>query len=161
MPLFNSAKDIKLFNTINKELIDNIIDTTIIYLKLDAQKMHANVYGQTTKKIYKNPVRIAAMINNLQPTSALQTIGMINKERQIIVSFNNAMLRQANINPQVSDIVQYNNSDYQIYQVISNKYIGGQTTQKFSTICKCTLTTIANTVTQKPEFKHKEISIYE
>lgn len=161
MPLFNTKRDIKLFNRLNKQLIGQFIDTTVIYLQLDAQKMRSNVYGQSTKKIYKESKQLRAMITRESLTLTTEDIGLVNKERNIVVSFNNAMLEQFSVKPKQSDIIQFNDGDYIIVQVTQPRYMGGQPSLKFSTTCICVSTTIANTVTSQPDFIHKELDIYE
>ena len=52
MPLFGGSRDISLFRNMNKELINDIIQTEIGYYKLSLEDNPSNVYGETQGKIY-------------------------------------------------------------------------------------------------------------
>ena len=51
MPLFGGARDISLIRTMNRELINDIIQTEIAYYKLELDQTITNVYGESNKKI--------------------------------------------------------------------------------------------------------------
>ena len=62
MALFGGSRDISLFNSISKELINDIIQTEIGYYKFVLEKTTSNVYGESMGKMYYEPVRIACLI---------------------------------------------------------------------------------------------------
>ena len=45
MALFGGARDIALFNTVNKELLKDIIQTEVAYYKFALEQTNSNVYG--------------------------------------------------------------------------------------------------------------------
>ena len=47
MPLFGGARDISLFRTMNRELINDIIQTEIAYYKIILDQTVTNVYGES------------------------------------------------------------------------------------------------------------------
>ena len=63
MPLFGGARDISLFKTMNKELINDIIQTEIGYYKFVLQETEVNVYGESDRKIYYEPLLIPCLID--------------------------------------------------------------------------------------------------
>ena len=46
MALFGSARDASLVRTVNRELINNLIDTEIAFYKLSLQDTQANMYDE-------------------------------------------------------------------------------------------------------------------
>ena len=63
MALFGGSRDISLFNSLNKELINDIIQTEVGYYKFVLEKTSINVYGESEGKVFYEPVRIACLIN--------------------------------------------------------------------------------------------------
>jgi hypothetical protein len=63
MALFGGSRDISLFNSVSKELINDIIQTEVGYYKFVLEKTTANIYGESMGKMFYEPVRIACLIN--------------------------------------------------------------------------------------------------
>ena len=62
MPLFGGSRDISLFRTMNRELINDIIQTEIAYYKIILDQTVTNVYGESNKKYYYEPLRLSCLI---------------------------------------------------------------------------------------------------
>ena len=158
MPLFYTKKDIQLFDRINAQIVQNIIDTSVYLLKIVIQNNNQNIYGQTLSKRYQTPLRIPAIIQHQDIDTSNVQYGHQFKQK-IIVKFNNNILIKYLANPQLGDIIQYNNNDYQISTIIRNKFIGGNINNNFSTICTCVYTSKSKTQTQEKLLSMKK-SIY-
>ena len=52
MALFGGSRDISLFHNLNKELINDIIQTEIAYYKFALEQTKVNVYGEAPGKNY-------------------------------------------------------------------------------------------------------------
>ena len=63
MALFGGSRDISLFNTISKELINDIIQTEVAYYKFALEQTKTNVYGEAPQKNYYEPIKIASLID--------------------------------------------------------------------------------------------------
>ena len=63
MALFGGHKDVSLFQTLNSELIKDIIQTEIAYYKFALEQTNVNVYGEAPGKNYYEPLKIACLIN--------------------------------------------------------------------------------------------------
>ena len=63
MTLFGGSRDISLFHTLNKELINDIIQTEVGYYKFVLERTTSNIYGESAGKVYYEPVRIAGLID--------------------------------------------------------------------------------------------------
>ena len=64
MALFGGQRDIKLFNTISRELMDNIIDTSVDIFKAAIYDIKENLYGEVIDKYYRPSVRVSALITH-------------------------------------------------------------------------------------------------
>ena len=58
MALFGSARDASLVRTVNRELINNFIDTEVAFYKLSLEDTRANMYDEADNKVYFSPMRI-------------------------------------------------------------------------------------------------------
>ena len=58
MALFGSARDVSLIRRLNKELINEIIDTEVYYYKPVLDESLVNLYGESKDKYFYNPVKI-------------------------------------------------------------------------------------------------------
>ncbi len=75
MALFGGSRDISLFHNLNKELINDIIQTEIGYYKFVLEKTTANVYGESMGKMFYEPVRIACLIDRKDKTWSSNDFG--------------------------------------------------------------------------------------
>jgi len=62
MALFGGERDISLFRKLNRELINNIVDTTVDILKSSIKDMDENLYGEVLGKEYFQNVRLGSLI---------------------------------------------------------------------------------------------------
>ena len=63
MALFGGQRDISLFRTLNRELINEIIDVEVDIFKSAIYDTVGNLYGEALNKVYKPGVRVACLID--------------------------------------------------------------------------------------------------
>ena len=63
MALFGKSRDISLFNSVNSELIKDIVQTEVAYYKFALEQTTPNVYGEAMGKNYYEPMKVACLIN--------------------------------------------------------------------------------------------------
>ena len=66
MALFGSARDASLIRSINRELINNIIDVEVAFYKLSLNDTKANMYDESDKKVYYQPIRLNCLALKLR-----------------------------------------------------------------------------------------------
>ena len=62
MALYGANRDVSLFRHLNRELLNNIIEQKVGYYKINLEKSQANIYGESSKKYYNDPVLINCLI---------------------------------------------------------------------------------------------------
>jgi hypothetical protein len=62
MALFGGSRDVSLVRRINKELINDIINTQVVVYKIATQYTKINIYGESSKKVFFNPLKFNCLI---------------------------------------------------------------------------------------------------
>ena len=125
MALFGGSRDISLFNTISKELINDIIQTEVGYYKFALEKTTSNIYGDSLGKMFYEPVRIACLMKREdQAWSSADFGSAINQ------TLNFRFLREGlvdiNLVPEVGDILLFRNNFYEVDSRVENQLILGK-----------------------------------
>jgi hypothetical protein len=125
MPLFGGARDVSLFKTMNRELINDIIQTEIAYYKLALNQTISNIYGESTKKSYYEPLRLSCLIEKNDQEWSSDDFGPDIKQIYQY-KFLRSGLELINLVPEVGDLILYNNDFWEVDSFIENQYIAGK-----------------------------------
>lgn len=138
-PLFNRRRDIKLFNSINNELLNKIIQTPVIIYKISTDS-DVNIYGEATEKTYTKGLQVGAIItHDDQMTESDSGFGPL-VSQTINVAFHREMMQSRGFYPEYGDIIEWNESYYEINTIIENQLIGGQIYKNFSIVVTANMT---------------------
>ena len=122
MALFGGSRDISLFNTLNKELINDIIQTEIGYYKFVLEKTTSNIYGESMGKMFYEPVRIACLINREDQSWSSDDFGS-DIDQSVNFRFLKEGLKDINLFPEIGDILLFRNNFYEVDSKIENQLI--------------------------------------
>ena len=125
MALFGGSRDISLFNTVSKELINDIIQTEVGYYKFVLERTTANVYGESMGKMYYEPVRIAGLIDRSDQDWSSDDFGS-DVNQNLNFKFLKKELKDINLVAEVGDILLYRNNFYEVDSKIENQLILGK-----------------------------------
>ena len=125
MALFGGSRDISLFNTLSRELINDIIQTEVGYYKFALEKTTSNVYGESMGKMFYEPVRIACLIQREDQTWSSDDFGS-DVDQTLNFRFLREGLVDINLFPQVGDILLFKNNFYEVDSKIENQLIMGK-----------------------------------
>ena len=125
MPLFGGSRDISLFRNMNKELINDIIQTEIGYYKFVLEKTTSNVYGESMGKMYYEPVRIACLIQREDQSWSSDDFGS-DLDQKLTFRFLKEGLKDINLVPEVGDILLFRNNFYESDTKIENQLLLGK-----------------------------------
>ena len=140
MSLFGGNRDISLFRHLNRELLNNIIETKVGYYKIILDRTEANMYGESSKKSYNDPVLVNCLIERGDTASSTDDFGM-DINRTIKCRFLRDDLAgldlstelspdgkgfNYNIYPEMGDVVMWNNDYYEVNNVNENQLVVGK-----------------------------------
>jgi hypothetical protein len=125
MALFGSSRDIATFKLFTKEIIEEIVSQEIGYYKIMLSDTQANIYGEALSKYFIGPVLIPCLINRGDFNVDVQPYGP-DSIRSVDFRFFKDHLVEANIVPEIGDIVMYNELYYEVDNVNENEFILGK-----------------------------------
>ena len=125
MALFGGSRDISLFNTINSELLKDIIQTEVAYYKFALNQTKTNVYGEAPGKNYYEPMKIACLIDRQDQVWSSDNFGP-DVNQSVEFKFLKEELLTINLIPEVGDILLFRNNFYEIDTRIENQLIMGR-----------------------------------
>jgi len=125
MALFGGSRDVSLFRSINKELINNIIQQSVGYYKINLDRTTSNIYGESLKKIYNDPVLVNCLIERTPPTWTETEFGA-DITQDITVRFLRDILVDIQLFPEVGDIVLWQDDYYEVDGTVENQLVVGK-----------------------------------
>jgi len=125
MALYGTLKDIAMFTGVAREIIDDIITQQIGYYKVILPNTPANMYGEALVKDYVGPVLINCLIDRGDFNTNSTDFGP-DSARDVSFRFLRNSLIDANIVPEVGDIVMYNELYYEVDNENENQLILGK-----------------------------------
>jgi len=126
MALFGGHRDIKLFNTISRELMNNIIDTSVDIFKAAIYDVKENLYGEVIDKYYKPSVRVSALINHDDQMTDSDDFGTDINQSATFNFLKDIVEWDSDIVLEVGDIIHWDNTYWEIDSVVENQYIAGK-----------------------------------
>jgi len=134
MPLFVTPQDYAFMTGINREIINQIIETNVIIFSLDKSENPVNLYGENLEKIYRAGIECNALITHDDPQHADDAFGP-NIFQNIICGFLRSELQEKDFYPEKGDVVKWNDSYFEISQTIDNQLIAGRVGIPHSILC--------------------------
>ncbi len=131
MALFGGRRDVDLFISINKELINKIIHQEVDYYKLSLQETTRHgkegLYGESTKqKVYYTAVRVPCLISRQDMLTSPEDQFGIDKNQLMLIKFLKQTLLEIQLVPQEGDIFETRGNYYEIDQVNQNQFVVGK-----------------------------------
>ena len=125
MALFGGSRDISLFRHINKELINNIIQQSVGYYKINLDKTSSNLYGESLTKSYNNPVLVNCLIERTAQEWSETEFGT-DVVRAITVRFLRDILVDMQLVPEVGDVMLWQENYYELSGIVENQFVVGK-----------------------------------
>ena len=123
-PFFVPQKEINLIDSMNEELIDNIIVQTVDIYKITLDNTDDNIYGESTTKYYDQGFRVNCLILFNEPEVDLTEFGT-DVNATIEMYFHRTTLKEAEFYTEVGDIVDWNNFYWEMDGVTEPQLIAG------------------------------------
>ena len=125
MALFGTLRDIGTFKGISKELLENIVSQQCGYYKIVLQDAVKNVYGESLQKYYIGPVLLNCLIERGDFSFDQGDFGP-DTARPVTFRFLKQHMVEADVHPEVGDVVMYNEVYYLVDNVNENQLIVGK-----------------------------------
>jgi hypothetical protein len=143
MARFALSRDIKFFESIARELVDVVVETTVILYKLVIEDSKTNLYGESLSKTYYQGVECSAMIQRDEAQSNYEGFGA-DTSQNVEFRFNRFALKEKQFYPEVGDIIFHNDGYFEIDNIREEQLIGGRVEtgdgEKFAIICSTFMT---------------------
>ena len=125
-PFFMPQKEIDLVNSINEELIDEIVGQSVDIYKVSIDNTDENVYGESTTKYYEIGFRVNCLIQFDEPEVEQTEFGA-DYNSSIEMYFQRANLSSGSLNfyPEAGDIVDWNDHYWEINGTTEPQLIAG------------------------------------
>jgi len=125
MGMFGSVRDVATMKIFTKEIVEDIVSQEIGYYKIMLSDTPANVYGEAVNKYFIGPVLIPCLLVRGEFDTVRDDYGP-NTERDIEFRFFKDHLIEANIVPEVGDVIMYDEAYYEINNTNENQQILGK-----------------------------------
>jgi len=139
MPRFALDRDINFFKSISRELVDAVIETTVVLYKLVIEDVKTNLYGESLNKSYYQGLECTAVIEREDTSVSYEGFGP-DSGQNVEFRFNRFTLEDKGFYPEIGDIIYHNDAYFEIDNVREDQLIGGQSGEKFSILVSAFMT---------------------
>jgi hypothetical protein len=134
MPKFVSNRDVAFFKGIARELVDEVIQNTLVLFKINLNETKVNIYGESMNKTWYPGVEVFGLIDKESETATYEGFGS-NINQSITFKLDRWMLEEKNIYPEIGDVIFWNEAYFEIDNTNEIQLVGGQTYNNFSIVC--------------------------
>ena len=114
MALFGSARDVSFIRRMNREIMQDVITQQCAFYKYKLKETPTNMYGEaSTGRTFDGPVLLNALITVGDNTSPTSDLG-VNFDWPMSFAFLRDDLVDANVHPEVGDVILYQESYWEI-----------------------------------------------
>ena len=124
--MFGGLRDVSLIRKLNRELLGNIITQQAAFYKYKLQETKVNLYGEAAGvKYYDGPFLFNCLIERVDPEYPVSELG-VGFQQGITFAFFRDDLIDANVVPEVGDILFYQEGYYGVQTTVDNQYFVGK-----------------------------------
>ena len=124
MSKFLQTRDIEFFKSIARELVDDVVQNTIVLFKINMNETKVNIYGEALNKTWYPGVEVFALINKEPETARYEGFGL-DTDQNITFKLDRWMLEEKGIYPEVGDIIHWNEGYFEIDNTNEVQMVGG------------------------------------
>ena len=134
-PFFIPQKEIDIIDSMNEELIDEIVGQSVDIYKVSIDNTEENVYGESTTKYYEVGFRVNCLIQFNEPEIVQDEFGADeNASIEMYFQRNNLSSGSLNFYPEMGDIVDWNDHYWEINGTTEPQLIAGHPGYKHSIV---------------------------
>ena len=138
-PLFLGKKERDLVKQVNDELIEKVIGQQILYYPIDLERSQFHeLYGEAVQKTYLPPVRVYALVEFTEYSTAYMDGFGLDKSWEINIHFHRRRLTEdQNLEVREGDFVLYGDFYYEILKLSEPTKLFGQVEHSFEVSATC------------------------
>jgi len=129
-----TRRDVRLMNSLNGELLTDIVEQKVVVYKISPDETEANIYGESLDKVYYPGIEISCLVET-DPQSTLYEGFGPDVKKGTLFRFHQKLCEIKELYPQISDIVEWENAHFEISNVVENQFLGGQPEKNYSLVC--------------------------
>jgi hypothetical protein len=139
---YYSRRDVRFMNSINGELMLDIIEQLVVLYKINPHETDVNVYGEGVDKTYYPGVQTSCLVET-DPQSTLYEGFGPDVKKGTIFRFHQKLCEVKTMYPQIGDIALWENSYFEISNIVENQFLGGQPEKNYSLLCNAHMSRIS------------------
>ena len=125
MALYGRNKDVLLFQGLNTELLHRIIEQQVGYYKPQLEDTPSNIYGEAQNKTWIGPVLLKCLLDRGEQTVTNDDFG-VDRNRVLSARFLRKDLLDANVVPEIGDVILWNEDYYEVDNLVENQLVVGK-----------------------------------
>lgn len=123
--IFGSVNDVGTLLHIGREFVHDVVEQEILYYKIRIEEIESNIYGEASQKFYYVPLKLNCLIRRGDKDWQSQDYGP-DLFRNTEFAFFKEDLREANLLPEVGDIIEWSKSYFEIDEINENQMFLGK-----------------------------------
>lgn len=124
MPKFMLGRDLQLFRSFARELVDTVIENTCVLFKVNLNETKINLYGEAMNKTWHPGVELFVLINKEPNTATYEGFGP-DTNQNIEFRFDRLLCEERNAYPEIGDVIYFDTSYYEIDNTTEIQFVGG------------------------------------
>ena len=134
MPKFISARDVNFFKGIAREVVDDVVQNIIVLFKINLSDTVVNIYGESLNKTWHPGVQLYCLIDKQPQAAAYEGFGP-DVNQTIEFRLDRFMCEEKEVYPEIGDVINFNESYFEIDNIVETQFSGGQPYNNFSVVC--------------------------
>lgn len=134
MSRFALQRDIDFFQSISREIVDDVVGTLVKIYRISTYESRTNIYGESLAKYYMSPIEVSALISRSETERNYDGI-LPDTAQTVQFRFNRFTLDEIGVYLNVGDIIYHNDAYFEISNVKEDQLIGGRPEDKYSVVC--------------------------
>lgn len=134
MPKFAVGRDIELFKSFAREVVDDVVENIAVLFKVNLKETKVNLYGESVSKTWYPGVELNVLINKTTQSAGYEGFGS-DVSQNIEFRFDRWMLEEKNTYPEIGDVIYFDQSYYEIDNTTEVQFVGGLPSNNFSVVC--------------------------
>ena len=125
MSIFGYRKDFNLFRGVARELLSNVVEQVVGYYKISLESTPSNIYGESSNKVYNDPVKLNCLITRGDQVISANDFGQ-DLTRDVSFAFIKDDFVDASLMAEVGDIIYWQGDYFEVDTIRENQLFFGK-----------------------------------